>query len=201
MARPRAFDLDIATDAALHLFWQKGYGGTSLADLTEAMGINRPSFYAAFGSKEALFHRVIERYIEGPGANISAALQEKSAREVVASMLAGYADAPGDPLRPKGCLLVQGALACSAEEQGIRDELAACRAAGERALRDRLKRAKAEGDLANDENPADLARYVWTVCQGMAVQAAGGATRAELRRVADQVMKSFPDRSRSTRRS
>jgi AcrR family transcriptional regulator len=192
MARPRAFDLDTATDAALHLFWQKGYGGTSLADLTAAMGINRPSFYAAFGSKEALFHRVVERYIEGPGANVAAALREKSAREVVASLLAAYADAPADSTREKGCFLVQGALACSAEDHAIRDKLAACRAAGERALRDRLKRAKGEGDLPSDENPADLARYVWTMCQGMAVQAAGGATRADLRRVAEHVMKSFP---------
>jgi AcrR family transcriptional regulator len=192
MARPRAFDLDTATDAALHLFWQRGYGGTSLSDLTEAMGINRPSFYAAFGSKEALFRRVIERYVGGPGSNATTALHQKTARAVVESLLMGYADAPGDPSRPKGCLLVQGGLACSAEDQAIRDELTAVRAAGERALRERLRRAKAEGDLPDDESPTDLARMIWTICQGMAVQAASGATRAELRRVVARVMKSWP---------
>jgi hypothetical protein len=87
---------------------------------------------------------------------------------------------------------VQGGLACSAEDQAIRDELTAVRAAGERALRERLRRAKAEGDLPDDESPTDLARMIWTICQGMAVQAASGATRAELRRVVARVMKSWP---------
>lgn len=192
MARPRAFDLDTATDAALHLFWQRGYGGTSLTDLTEAMGINRPSFYAAFGSKEALFRRVIERYIEGPGATMAAAMKKETARGVVESLLLSYADAPADSTREKGCLLVQGALACATEDEAVRDELRAVRAAGEHALRERLRRAKTEGDLPNDESPADLARMIWTMCQGMAVQAAGGATRAELRRMVARVMKSWP---------
>jgi AcrR family transcriptional regulator len=194
MARPREFDLDAATDKALRVFWEKGYEATSLSDLTEAIGINRPSFYAAFQSKEALFHRALDRYVSGPGAPIAAALAAGTAREVVARLLSFYADAAGDPARPSGCLLVQGALACSDEARGVRDELTRRRDAGERALRDRLKRAKVQGDLGEDANPADLARYVWTVCQGMAVQAAGGASRADLRRVAAHVLKSWPSK-------
>ena len=60
--RPRAFDMDKALDAALDLFWRKGYEGTSIADLTKAMGINPPSLYAAFGGKETLFHQALDRY-------------------------------------------------------------------------------------------------------------------------------------------
>jgi AcrR family transcriptional regulator len=194
VARPREFDLDAATDKALRVFWEKGYEATSLSDLTEAIGINRPSFYAAFQSKEALFHRVLDRYAEGPGAPVAAALSAGTAREVVARLLAFHADAAGDPARPSGCLLVQGALACSEESHGVRDELTKRRHAGERALRERLKRAKAQGDLGEDANAADLARYVWTFCQGMAVQAAGGASRADLRRIAAQVLKSWPSK-------
>jgi AcrR family transcriptional regulator len=193
MARPREFDLDLATDAALRVFWEKGYEATSLADLTEAIGINRPSFYAAFESKEALFKRVLDRYAEGSGA-ISEALSAKTAREVVSGLLAFYADAAGNPGRPRGCLLVQAALVCGKENHGVRDELSKRRAAGERALRGRLTRAKAEGDLDEDANAADLARYVWTMCQGMAVQAAGGASRGELRKVAAEVMKGWPSK-------
>jgi hypothetical protein len=103
-----------------------------------------------------------------------------------------YADAAGDPSRPRGCLLVQGALACNEESAAVRLDLAARRAAGEAALRDRLKRAKAEGDLPADASPADLSRFVWTVCHGMAVQAAGGATRDELRKAATIAMRAWP---------
>ncbi len=191
MARPREFDLDVATDKAMKLFWEKGYEATSLSDLTDAMGINRPSFYAAFESKEALFGQALDRYVNGPGAGVAVALSAKTAREAVSELLSFYADAAGDPSRPRGCLLVQGALACGEANHGIREELAKRREAGQRALQERFKRAKAEGDLASDANPGDLARYVWTVCQGMAVQAAGGATRGELRRVAAEVMKGW----------
>ncbi len=192
MARPREFDLDEATEAALRVFWDRGYEAASLADLTAAMGINRPSFYAAFGSKEALFTRVLDRYVDGPAAPVGAALLAPTAREVVRDLLAFYADSAGDPERPRGCLLVQGALACGEESHAVRDALRERRAAGERALRDRLRRAKAEGDLPPDASPADLARYVWTLCQGMAVQAAGGASRGELRRVAAECLKAWP---------
>ncbi len=192
MARTRDFDLDTAVDSALQEFWKKGYEGTSLTDLTAAMGINRPSLYAAFGNKEGLFRRVLERYLSNTGQQLQSALSAATAREAVEGVLSFYADAAGVPGQPRGCLLVQGALVCSEENKPIQRELAEQRNAGEAALRERLKRAKAEGDLPADESPADLARYVFSVCHGLAVQAAGGATRAELRRVVTRALLAWP---------
>lgn len=190
--RPRAFDVDRALDLALHLFWRKGYEGTSLSDLTRSMGINRPSLYAAFGDKEALFRRALDRYADGPAAHVRAALDQPTARAVVDHFLRRMADLITNPRNPAGCLNVQGALACNASAEPIREQLALRRAAGEKALRQRLKRAKAEGDLPRDANPADLARYVATVAHGMSVQAAGGASRSQLRRVVQTVLRTWP---------
>jgi AcrR family transcriptional regulator len=190
--RPREFDIDAALDRALKVFWSKGYEGASLPDLTEAMGINRPSVYAAFGNKEALFRKVLERYIEGPVAYVLEALAQPTAREVGERLLGGAIDLLTDPRNPRGCLLVQGALACGEAGEPVRRELVSRRAAGEVAVRHRFERAQADGDLPADSDPADLARYVITVIQGMAVQAAGGASREELRRVAEMALRAWP---------
>jgi AcrR family transcriptional regulator len=192
MPRPRTFDLDVAIDRALQLFWSKGYEGTTLEDLTDALGINRPSLYAAFGSKEELFRRALERYTEGPGAALAAALQADTAREVAFRVMRFYADAAGLPDVPRGCLLVQGALVCSDEGNSIQTALAERRHFMEGALAARLERAKREGDLPADAKPADLARYVYTVCHGLAVQSVGGATREQLRRVVQVAMRAWP---------
>ena len=192
MSRTREFDVEVAVDAALRVFWQKGYEGTSLSTLTEALGINRPSLYAAFGSKEALFSRAVDRYLASPGAPVTAALSAATAREVASRMMRFYADAAGQPHRPRGCLLVQGALACSDESESVKQLLADKRHFGEEALVKRFERARRDGDLPSGAKPTDLARYVWTVCQGLAVQAAGGATPHQLRRVADLAMGAWP---------
>src|SRR5258708_4576244 len=181
----------------MELFWRKGYEGTSLSDLTSTLGITRPSLYAAFGNKEALFRTVLDRYEARAGRYRSIALKGPTARAVAQRLLQGAADLHGDRSNPAGCLGVQGALACGDEAKPIRQELISRRLAGEDAIRQRLKRAKAEGDLPADSNPADLARYLSVVIYGMTVQAAGGASRKELRSVADLALRQWPDAGNS----
>jgi len=190
--RPREFDVEKALDRALEVFWRKGYEGASLLDLTRAMGINRPSLYAAFGSKEGLFRKALDRYADGPAAYVREALGEPTARAVAERLLRGAIDLLTDRRNPRGCLMVQGALACGAAAESVRRELVSRRAAGESAVRKRFERAVLDGDLAADSDPADLARYVATIIHGMAVQAASGASRTALRRLAVMALRSWP---------
>jgi AcrR family transcriptional regulator len=190
--RPRSFDIDKALDRALEVFWRKGFEGASLSDLTKAMGINKPSLYAAFGDKEKLFRKVLDRYSEGPASHSKMALQEPTSRAVVERLLFGSADLSTSPRNPGGCLLVQGALACGNGANSVRRELVSRRLAGEAALRQRLKRAKHDGDLPPESNPASLARYIVTLIHGMSVQAAGGASRKDLHRVVEIALRSWP---------
>jgi AcrR family transcriptional regulator len=193
MGRPRAFDPDLALDRALDVFWRKGYEGATIPELTAAMGINRPSLYAAFGNKEELFRRALDRYAEGPGGYVLEALAEPTARGVVRRLLFGSVDLLTGPGHPRGCLLVHGALACGEEAESARAELASRRRAAEAAACRRFELAKASRELPNDANPAALARYVVTVVHGMAVQAAGGATREELLQVAEIALQAWPE--------
>jgi AcrR family transcriptional regulator len=193
IGRPRAFDIEKALEQALQVFWHKGYEGTSLSDLTEAMGINRPSLYAAFGNKEALFRKALDRYIDGPAGYFRKALEEPTARAVAERLLREAVDLLTDPRSPGGCLIVQGALSCGESADHIRQELASRRAAGEAALRQRLKRAKSESDLPVDSDPADLARFLATVIHGMSVEAASGASRSELLGVIRTALRAWPE--------
>jgi AcrR family transcriptional regulator len=192
MGRPREFDPDKALDVALHVFWSRGYEGASMADLTEAMGITKPSLYAAFGNKEELFRKALDRYVDGPGGYVQVALAKPTVREVVEHLLFEAADAVTDPNNPPGCLAVQGALTCGEAAESIKQELMSRRASGEQNLRQRFERAVAEGDLPKDSDAADLARYLSAILQGMAVQAAGGTSRAQLRKIAEITLRSWP---------
>jgi AcrR family transcriptional regulator len=197
MGRPRDFDVDRALDRAMTVFWRKGYEGASLTDLTRAMGINRPSLYAAFGNKESLFRRALDRYAEGPAAYVREALGAPTARAVVERLWCGAVERLTDPRSPRGCLMVQGALACGDAAESIREEVSARRATLVSALRDRFARAVAEGDLSAGEDPDALARYVAAVNHGMAIEAVGGASCEDLRRIADVALRAVRRQSGS----
>jgi AcrR family transcriptional regulator len=191
--RPRSFDTDSTLDLALKVFREKGYEGASLSDLTNAMGINRPSLYAAFGDKRSLFHKALERYSEGPALFMREALKEKTARGVAESLLRGAVELQSSPGNPPGCLMVQGALACGTEAECVRQELISHRSSAEKLLIQRFKRAKAESDLPQDVNPTDLARFLTSVMYGMSVQAASGASRVDLKRIAKTALQAWPE--------
>ena len=183
----------------MRVFWKHGYEGATLPTLTAAMGINRPSMYAAFGNKEALFRKTLDRYLERPSAYFVEALKEPKAQLVVDALFKGAIDNYCNSRNPRGCLLIQSALACSNESDSVRKELVARRHSGEALLRKRFELAITDDDLPPTADPADLARFVATILAGMSVQSANGASRAELERVARMARNSVPGAKRSTR--
>jgi AcrR family transcriptional regulator len=190
--RVRQFDADEALERAMGVFWRRGFEGATLDELTAAMGINRPSLYAAFGNKEQLFRKALERYRAGPIGFIREALRRPTAREAAEAILDGMVRLACDPENPGGCLAVQAALTSGVDAEPIRRELAAGRERAVAAIRERFERAAREGELPEGTDGAALARYVATVMHGLAVQAAGGAGRAELEGVVELAMRAWP---------
>lgn len=195
MGRHREFDVDDALDAALDVFWRKGFEGASYTDLTQATGVERPALYSAFGNKEALFRLALERYYARYLNYFTEALTQPTARQVVEQVLLGAAELHTRYADRRGCLGIHGALAGSDDVVPIQQALIAARAGGEASLRKRLEQAQQEGDLPQDANPAVLATFVLTVLHGMAVQAKSGFSRATLEAVARQVLSSWPSRA------
>lgn len=192
--RPREFCVDAALAAALRVFWSKGYEGASMADLTEAMGITKPSLYAAFGNKEALFNKALDLYEREKTDYMRAALDAPTARGVAERLMYGALDMYCCPENPNGCLGVINSVACGAEAECIRDAVVARSAAAKQAMLERFTRAKDEGDFPEDVDPAGLAAFLTAMNQGMAVQAGAGATRAELERLVETGLKLWPGR-------
>ncbi len=194
VGRPREFDPDRVLETAMELFWEHGFDGVSIRDITAATGINRRSLYAAFGSKEELFARAVERYLAGPGGFVAAALKRPRACDVAEALTHGAADAYTDPERPRGCLLVQGALAAGNDADTVRTDLARQRDAAVKELAHRFDEAQAAGELPG-VNTVGLARWIIAVCQGISIQARSGASREDLHEVADLALAGWPDRS------
>lgn len=190
--RPREFDLDEALDSAMLLFWRKGYDGASIADLTEALGVARPSLYAAFGSKKQLFLKALDRYDQRTAGFLAGSLRASTARMVVEAMLRGAANFHSDPANPRGCLMVHGALVGPDESELLRKETSARRANLTEAIRERLERALGEGDFPPQSNPPAFAHFVVAVLRGMAVEAASGATGEKLHQIVDVAMSTWP---------
>ena len=198
MGRHREYDVEKVLDAALCVFWRKGYEGASYADLTEAAGVERPALYAAFGNKEALFKRVLERYNEHYMTHIPEALALPTSREVAAHMLYHSVEVNTRFSDRTGCLGVNGALAGSDESEPVRQALVEFRAAGGKLLRERFERAQADGDLPPSAKPDALAAFVMALLHGIAVQAKAGFSREMLDAVVEQALSTWPAATRVT---
>ncbi len=183
--RPRTFDPDTALRQELAVFWERGYEGTSLNDLAEAMGIASASIYACFGSKENLFRQVMALYGTTSGGSPRRALREEpTARAAIHAMLRATADEITRSDAPHYCMLILAAPTGAVENHAVREFLADIRRGMFLENRDRLARGVADGDLAVSEAALDaIARYYTTVVQGLSIQARDGATRAELETV------------------
>lgn len=180
VGRPREFDPDQVEDEAMKLFWEHGFDGVSISDLTAATGVNRRSIYAEFGSKEMLFERAKLRYLAGPGGYLIEALARPTAREVAEAMVHGAADAVSGG--PHGCLTV-----------GDGPGLAELRDGTVRQLAERFDAAVADGELDGVDTLL-LARWISAVCQGISIQARSGASRADLHAVAELALAGWPGR-------
>ncbi|KQM12899.1 TetR family transcriptional regulator [Sphingomonas sp. Leaf24] len=190
--RPREFCVDKALAAALGVFWSKGYEGASMSDLTEAMGITKPSLYAAFGNKEALFHKALELYESEKLEYMREALRQPTARGVAERLMRGAIAAQMSSCDPKGCLGVISATACGAEAASIKADVMQRRASSQAALVERFEQAKRDGDLPGHVDIDGLTSYLYAIVQGMAVQAGSGASRADLERIVDTSLLMWP---------
>ena len=190
--RPREFCVDEALAAALRVFWRKGYEGASLTDLTNEMGITRPSLYAAFGNKETLFRKALDLYEKEKLAYVGAALEAPTARGVAERLMRGSVEMQTSSCDPKGCMGVIATLACGDEAKSIREEVIRRRDSSDRALLARFERAKAEGDLPPATDVPALTKFLYALLNGMAVQASAGASRADLEQVVETSLAMWP---------
>ena len=193
--RPRAFDRDGAVHAAALLFWRHGYEGTSLTQLTEALGINAPSLYAAFGSKAGLYREALAFYIATYTRSLRQALEDDGpAREAVGHMLQEAARAFSRSECPPGCMVASGTLRSGEANAEAAQETSALRREATQAIKHRLERALKEGELPAGTDPAVLASFFASVVQGLSVQARDGAGARQLARVAETAMTAWPEK-------
>ena len=194
MGRPREFCLQGALEKALEVFWRHGFEGATMAELTAAMGITKPSLYASYGNKEELFRKALDLYDHKYMGFMREALGAASSREVASAILLGTVCATAaDGEHPSGCMSMNGALACSAAADPIKEETLRRRTIFEGELTRRLERARAEGDLPGDSDPAALASFIMTVSSGIAFRGGSGVPSAALRVTAEMALRSWPD--------
>jgi AcrR family transcriptional regulator len=192
--RPREFCTEMALAAALKVFWRRGYEGASMAELTAEMGITKPSLYAAFGNKEALFHKALDLYEREKLAYVGAALEAPTARGVAERLLQGALAMQMSPCDPKGCLGIISSVACGVEAESIKADVVKRRASSEGALIRRFEQAKQDGDLPEGLEPDALARYLLAIVQGLSVQGGSGASCTQLGQLVETSLSLWPTR-------
>jgi AcrR family transcriptional regulator len=186
--RPRSFDRDQALASAMRVFWTKGYADTSMADLTEAMGINSPSLYAAFGNKEQLFREAVQLYEQSNSGVLCSAMASATAREAMEAVLMATAGAADVEDRPTGCLVALSAAHPDALPPAACDDIRQIRESTIATTETRLRQGRDAGEIAPDADLKAMAAFYATVQQGMAFRARNGATADELRGTARAAM-------------
>lgn len=193
--RPRTFDIDYALDRAVEVFWKHGFQDASMQELTEAMGLSKPSLYAAFGDKEALYLKTLERYVALLIERHAAALNDEAdGRRALESFLRSLALMLADPALPGGCFIINGTADCGGStipasvEQALRMALQG----SETLMLARLRQAQRDGDLGSAASPEALAAMFGSQIAGLAVLAKSGAKVAKLNTVIDTVMAVWP---------
>lgn len=192
MGRPRGFDPEKSLDAALGVFWRKGYEGTSYTDLTQAIGVEKPAIYSAYGNKESLFRKVLQRYYDHYQGYLPEALALPTAHEVVARILEGSIDLNTRYPEHRGCLVINGCLAASDDAEPVRNALIEARMQAHALILSRFERARDEGDLPETSSPEALTTLLTALLHGLAVQAKAGFSADQLRAAANAAMASWP---------
>ena len=183
--RPRGFDREEALRQAMRVFWAKGYENTSMTDLINAMGIASPSLYAAFGSKEGLFHEAVSLYAAEQGCDIWESLdREPGIVAAISAFLEATARTYSTEGQPQGCMIVLGARPGPQGESAVADDLRVRRCDSANRLRQRFARALEEGELPAASDPQSLGTYFASVQHGMSILARDGADYETLRSVA-----------------
>lgn len=189
LGRPVAFDKDAALDVAMRLFWERGYEGTSMADLSQAMGIHPSSIYAAFGDKQELFALAAKRYADIPAQYMVKAIEQPTLRGFILAAFDNTVEFLGSKEHPSSCFTLTAAISCGADTEPAKALMREMRLQNEAAIKARLLRARKAGEFPRDENVDDYTRYLSSLLSGLAIQAANGSTRAELKRTAELALR------------
>ena len=187
--RPISFDKEAALEAAMLLFWERGFEGTSLADLTRVMGLNASSIYAAYGDKHALFSLAVQRYLGSRALYATDALAEPTLERVIRALFNNTVAFLTSPGHPPTCMTLAGAMGCSVDAAPARDLMTEIRRRNEMAIKERLQKARKVGELSKEISIDDYARYLSTLLAGLSIQAANGSTKPELKRTARMALR------------
>jgi len=187
--RPVNFNKDAALEAAMLLFWERGFEGASMADLTKAMGLSPSSIYAAYGDKQALFALAAKRYLDYRAQYAARALAEPTLKAVVRALFENTVEFLTTPGHPPSCMSLAGAMGCGVNATPAKQLMTEIRKQNQAALKSRLVRARKSGELPKEINVDDYARYLSTILAGLSIQAANGSTKEELKRTAQMALR------------